>query len=164
MSYLTVLEGRILQFESGDGLLGFFLLFTERLVAVRQDLVESGQVFYLGLELSPGGVGSLSLRLARAASLPGPDLRDLLEQFRLVRQQLVSLLQRQSECPVCYEKFSRTSEVHQCQEGHFVCGVWPARSSGGLPNLQGEDDGKSSRVRGAPAKTRHLINNINLEF
>jgi len=27
----------------------------------------------------------------------------------------------ESECPVCFEKFNRNSEVHQCQEGHFVC-------------------------------------------
>jgi len=47
------------------------------------------------------------------------DLREILD----LMSSGARLKERMSECPVCFEKFSRTSEVHQCQEGHFVCGV-----------------------------------------
>lgn len=29
---------------------------------------------------------------------------------------------RRSRCPVCLEQLSTNSQVHQCQDGHFVCG------------------------------------------
>merc|ERR1719500_456331 len=27
------------------------------------------------------------------------------------------------ECPVCFKNFSARSQVYQCSDGHFVCGV-----------------------------------------
>lgn len=68
--------------------------------------------------------------------------------------------------------FGKTSQVHQCRQGHFICGdckprvqvnfktMFPMLSLtfniSGLSHLQGKDDWQSSRVREPSAATGHL--------
>jgi len=48
------------------------------------------------------------------------NLREILDLMKISPPP--SLESRIPDCPVCFEKFSKNSEVHHCKTGHFVCG------------------------------------------
>merc|ERR1711936_1132743 len=53
--------------------------------------------------------------------------RDLSILSMVCRANISSIASRLPECPVCYEKFRQSSQVFQCEQGHFVCGRCSSR-------------------------------------